>query len=425
MRVGVRALKKVTYLTGAVVHMNCRRFPTRHLSIPHRTPTTSAQRLIALFHDVEHPSDEQKILLGAAHYTLALQDTSIPRSKMHLNSAITRLHNTRNRTPNWFSLIANAYVKRAELLELENGYTTAIQDYQRALDVFEYRPYTTLLDTDKLLLAQSAISIADLSLHVKLEEPTPFHPLSYVNKALAYLSKIPRAASVRTTLAYANQMAGVALTPTDRHAAMRALRTAMAHAFQAESEAACRILSDIYDNMGLLYATYFETCAIQTIPPYYCDAAKLYFQMALLFGPPETLSFEERDILIESLSNNIEYVLCPHLPVPTGIIRDLADALVFLYYCTGDQSVSNKALCNQLDPSIIVDLYARYMHVLMAECYHRDNTEARLLEWINADDTIFRLDMDETLLAILSKKNKHNVYYLNANLSKHTMTHTG
>jgi tetratricopeptide (TPR) repeat protein len=378
----------------------------------------AAEQFVSLFHHINAPTEEQHAVLAAAHYTLASQDTiSLYRSKMHLNSAITLLQGIKNHPPNWFSLMANAYVKRAELVEQENGYTTAIFDYQRALEVFESYPEADITNLDKLMLAQCAISIADLVVHEQqFDEGFShcFHPLFYVNQALGYLSTLPMDEDeMWTTLAYAHQIAGLALTPIDRTEAIEAFRTAITMAFKADSKVACGVLGDIYNSMGLFYEQYFHNYPIQKVPLGYSDYAMIYFGVALFFSPNEAFPYDEDNLLLHSIFESIYRVLDPFLPsLSPTVMRDFIDALIFIYYCVSDQTLPNQELCRQLKEPEMLNTYAQHIYWLVVECYRRDNTQARLLKLVNPDKADTRLDTTELLGTILNQTPKNNVHYL-------------
>lgn len=110
----------------------------------------AAGQFITLFYKLNSPCSQQYFMLAAAHYILALrEDLSRRRCKMHLNSCITLLQNlsfenlspenlsTEDRNPLWHSLLANAYARRAELYEDEDGLEQALNDYLRVLELFD------------------------------------------------------------------------------------------------------------------------------------------------------------------------------------------------------------------------------------------------------------------------------------------------
>jgi len=269
-----------------------------------KNSVAAAKRFISILHHEKSINLEQQAMLAAAHYTLALQQSiSSYRSKMHLNSTITLLQNIarenkedkQSQHPNWISLLANAYTKRAELLEYEHEFTVAMKDYHRALELFDMLPHP-LSNADRLQLAQCAISIADLEVNTQnlnnnfqnqgtdnstnsidsinslnsthsINSVNSFnslvHPLFYVNKALENLLALNQEGEeIWTTLSYAHQIAGIALIPLDVIEAAEAFRTAVSMAFKATPKAACRLLGDIYNSIGLLYEQHAETYLI-------------------------------------------------------------------------------------------------------------------------------------------------------------------
>ena len=203
-------------------------------------PVIAAQKFIRLFSDVIRPNQEQQAMLAAAYYVLATeQNLSINRSKMHVNAAITLLKNIVQdyRKTNWRSQIAHAYFKRAELQEEKSAFNSAGDDYKNAITILEEDQGKITQDKDHLLLARSALSIADLMVHeqVELNEEKPSHPLFYVNKALEYLGKIHDLNDeIWTTYAYAHQIAGICLSTDHFNEACNAFQAALLMVFKTQ-----------------------------------------------------------------------------------------------------------------------------------------------------------------------------------------------
>lgn len=384
---------------------------------------SAAKRFVSLFHHIQNPDAEQLTLLAAAHYTLGLQkNISVGRAKMQLNSAITLLHNVpaASRKSNWYSLMANAYIKRAELLEQEDNFVTALMDYKKAIEFYEARiPSYKVPDFDRLLLAQAAISIADLTVNEQMAFYTlgyASHPLFYVNKALEYLSRLSREQreqdEVWTTLAYAHQIAGIALTPIDLLEATEAFRTAILMAFKSEPKSACQLLGDIYNSMGLLYEQHFQRYPIQKVPLCLSEQATIYFNLALIFSPSDTL-IEQEDDAVDIIFETIYRALDPFptLFSPT-VMRDLIDALIFIYYCITDNSSDLQEPFWHLNQPEILKLYAQHIYWLVTEYQRREDIQSRLLEYANPSEIEIGLDLTDILPVFTREKTGNNVHYL-------------
>src|SRR5437868_4585553 len=102
-----------------------------------KNPLEQAERVIALIQKLGFTKDVHKPLLASAHYTLGCQHTiSRSKAKMHINSAITLLQNSKVKTLQTRMDQAQAYSKRAEMLEKEGAFLQASLDYQRILSLF-------------------------------------------------------------------------------------------------------------------------------------------------------------------------------------------------------------------------------------------------------------------------------------------------
>jgi tetratricopeptide (TPR) repeat protein len=391
---------------------------------------SAAKSYIALYPKLNAPTKEQHSMLAAAHYTLSLQE-DIPTShaKMHTNSTITLLQNLPERNQDFDSMMAKAYFKRAEFFENEYAYKAAGLDYQRALEVFKNFDTETLTYDDKLLLAKSAISIADLILDNQLDNPIDhyldnqlepgditeklYHPLYYVNKALEYLADIPKTNDeIWTTFAYAHQIAGLALSTIDAVEAKEAFRTAIAMAFKAEPISAANMLGDIYNSLGLLYEHQFRECPIQKEPPKFNDQSLIYFGIALFFTPSEEIPIEEDQQLLETVFETIYRALDPFLtPLSPTVLHDFIDALIFMYYCVADQTLPNYTLCQQLGEAETFETFAQHIFWLVSESYRREHHKGRLLEINQLHDSELVLDLDISLASLLNPS-QNKVHYL-------------
>lgn len=380
---------------------------------------SAAKKYIDMFYQIRKPNAEQRCMLAAAHYTLALQD-QIPFSqcKMHTNAAITLLQNVKNRTEELNSMIASAYFKRAELFEYEHYFSAAGQDYRRILGVFEdHKDISTLAHDDKLMLAQSAISLADLILNQQIDiqevkQSCKDHPLFYVNKSLEYLTELPKGQDeIWTTLAYAHQIAGIALSSIDVVEAKEAFRTAIAMAFKADPKIACRMLGDIYNSLGLLYEQQFHECPIQKVPANVNDHAFIYLGLALLFQPNEDNAWEEQSLL-DTLFDTIYRALDPFLPsLSNTVIRDFIDALIFTYYCVSDDILPNQQFCLQLKEPDMFNTFAHHIYWLVAEFFRRDHHTVRLLEIIKPCEYDLAIDLSVSLESLMNS-DQNKIYYL-------------
>lgn len=441
-----------------------------------KNSVSAAKRFISIFHHVESINSEQQAMLASAHYTLATQQTLSPhRSKMHLNSTITLLQNIPDKEKifnlKWLSLLANAYTKRAEQLEYEQEFKMAMKDYQRAFTIFRQLP-RPLQNPDKLQLAQCAISIADLvvnteefeaekaknlykskekgtgttteaqaeflkttensienfnnnpkeNLKENLKEknlkdnitPSFLHPLSYINIALENLLELNHdGEEIWTTLAYAHQIAGIALISLDVFEAVEAFRTAVAMAFKATPQASCRLLGDIYNSIGLLYEQQSETCPILNLSPTLNDNALIYFAMGLLFSPSDPLPSEENHRLLDYVFDIIYRVMDPFLaPVSFIVMRDFIDALIFAYYSVSDQSLPNQELYEHFKESDLFNTFAQHIFWLVLEYNRRCDDQGRLLEMTLPENVDLTVDNTDINLALSNPYSDRNVLYL-------------
>jgi len=385
-------------------------------------PILAAQKFIQLFEQVPRPNEEQRAILAAAYYTLATQQNiSCNRSKMHVNAAIVLLKNIniKNRKANWNSQIAHAYFKRAEILEERSSFQLASRDYQHAIQALE-RAHSGLAieDDDRLLLAQSAISIADLIVNEQIEVNNKAlelsHPLFYINKALEHLAQTTDMSDdIWATLAYAHQTAGLALGPQYFEEAKEAFRIALLMAFKTENVRICPLLADIYTCLGLLYEQRYQSCPIEKISNNMLDHAILYFGFSLLFTPDENDEDPEDDItVLESLFEMIYRILDPYLsPLSYRINCDLIDALIYAYMCVNDQVLPNQSLAYQLNQPDALDTYAQHIYWLIIEAYHKQNPGSGLLE-LSDPAEVDIIPNTQTILAILQNHSIDNVYYL-------------
>lgn len=389
----------------------------------------AALRVIALLRHIKVLNEEQQSILASAHYTLALQnDISLPRSKMHTNTAIALLQNIKNPDCQNTIQLANAYFKRAEILELEESFSNASKDYLKAIEIFqELSSNTELLEEDILLLAQAAISIADLIVHENILDCQlkHSHPLYYINKALEYLARIQRNDDeLWITLAYAHQIAGLVLYEEDSLEATEAFRSALSMAFKAEPKSACLMLGEIYQNMGLSYQFSHLNTALHKNS--YCtqENAIIYFGTAKFFESGENLKMEDIHHLLDSLYDTIYRVLDPFLssPLSSTVLHDFIDALIFGYYCISTNSLPNQLLCQTLQETELMGIYAHHIYCLITEAYRRENPNGRLLELADPKTVDLSLDITNILDSILNanQEKNSNIIYLKKNMNNLT-----
>lgn len=390
----------------------------------------AAKEYITLYHQIKSPDEESQSLLASAHFTLALQtDMHWSQCKMHTNAAITLLQNLKNKDAALTTMIANAYFRRAGYFECESSLAAAEQDYHRAILAFEEAAKTNpLADQDLLVLAQCAISIADLSLQKMqkmeteaqgektLQDTQPLyvsHPLYYVNKSLEYLKQVPKThQEIWTNLAYAHHIAGLTLSSIDFKEAKEAFRTAINMAFKAEPIEACDVLGDIYNSLGLLYEQQFHDCIIEKHSKKPNDYALLYFAVSLFFKVEHNHVPADKNLL-DQIFETIYRALDPFLnPLSPAVLRDFIDALIFVYYCVSDDILPNQELCQQLQETNTFNNFAQHIFWLVAESYRRQDHNHRLLEMIELHESDLSLDLQGSLKSLLAGDNK--VIYLNA-----------
>lgn len=379
-------------------------------------PALAAQKFIRLFASSKPVSDEEQAMLAAAYYTLSIdQSLSINRSNMHVNSAIVLLKNinSSHRKVNWYTQIAHAYFKRAELLEEKNSFHSASIDYQQVIDSLEASlTQSPAGDKELLLLARAALSIADLIVHehVNRVQSKLAHPLFYVNKALEYLADIQETNDdVWTTHAYAHQIAGITLSHSHFAEAQEAFRVALMMLFKTESTRVSPLLADIYTCLGLLYEQQYHAIPVKHCSESLLDQAMIYFGLSLVFS--HTDSDDESPLLaLESLFEIIYRVLDPYLaPLNQVLIFQLVDALLYSYMCIMDKMLPNETLAMQLDQPETLDVYAQHIYWLVMEAFNKRHPRNNRLEIQSPSRTGSLVD-SETILNMLEEDLPMNVY---------------
>lgn len=388
---------------------------------PFTYPLSLAKRFVHLFERTKPPVNEQQALLAAAYYTLSVDESaSHSQSNIHINSAIALLKKIPRplRKNNWNSQIAHAYFKRAELLEDKAAFGSAIYDYQQVMVAFEANRQDYLNDKDKLILAQSAISIADLLVtdHTK-ENTSVSHPLFYINKGLEYLANVTETdQETWATHAYAHRIAGVILSVGNFAEAKEAFRVALLMAFKSDNSRVCPLLADLYSLLGLLYEQNYEACPIQKDAVSFLDHARIYFELSLLFTPSqEEEDDNETDYVlgVESLFELIYRVLDPSLSELTyQPVSDLIDALIYAFICVIDKVLPNKNLEQQLDHPDVLDTYAQHVHWLLIEAYRRKHIDEYFIQIMDFKPVKFEVDAEQVFFLMQNQGVRENVYYL-------------
>lgn len=430
----------------------------------------TARQFIDLFYHIDSPSNEEYFTLATAHYTLALQQNlSKNLCKMHLNSSITLLQNLpkADRCSHWQSLIANSYAKRAELLEQEDVLPQALNDYLRILALFE--PHLNLkhspvnphsnsnilnatnttnttqnqpvnrFDSDRLLIAQTAISVADLILNqcfaVELYVDLALkEPIFYINTALENLSKLPQEEDeILLTLAYAQQISALAAAANhqDFPQALIRFRLALKYAFKASSKRSCHILGDIYNSLGLLFEQQNLCLTIEPETDQQSDHAFIYFALALFFCPTQTLidnpiftdyqhhqlnrnpEFTEctdgqefLDIIFDNIHRTLEYN--PY-PISIEVLRDLIDALIYVYFCLIDNTLPNQAISKLLKQKEPLDHFVQHIYWLFSEYNRRKNQKSSLLSFMDEIEQNLSQDISDKICDFFNAPKKDNV----------------
>lgn len=373
----------------------------------------TANQFIELVQQLSHPTQEQQAMLANAHFTLACHDaTSFNLVKLHLNSAIALFQNLTERPVELTGMMAEAYFKRAALFEYEEAYASAFLDYQKILDIFE-ADNTNLEDPHKLLLAQTAISMADLILnqtHLFPVHQKP-HPLFYINQSLQYLTELPgHQEEICPTMAYAHQIAGLALTAIDGSEAKEAFRTAINLLFKTEPLIACEMLGDIYNSLGLLYEQERQDCPICVLSKPANEHALIYFTLALFFTPEEEIQSESDSL--NQIFETIYRCLDPFLtPLSSTVLKNLIDGLIFTYYCVNDNILPNETLNQQLAEKENFNNFAHHILSLVSESFRRDHFYGRLLDVMTIHESDLFLDLENSLDSLLEPQ-KNKVHYL-------------
>ncbi len=378
-------------------------------------PLLAAQRFIRALTGSQRTTQKQQVLLAAAHYTLAgEQNLSLPRSTLHLNTAITLLKKVQSpyQSSEWQIQLAQTCFRRAEVLEQKQAFNQAFDDYQQTLNLLQSLE-TKLQDRDYLLLARAALCMADLINHACLDPKlvTFQHPLVYVNQALSALDAIEKPSDeVSITHAYAHQIAGISLGHHDFEEAVQALETALAIALKTQCMQTATLLVDIYTCLGLLYeqATRPAAFMIQTDPR--ADYALIYFGLSLLFGPEESDADDDHFVL-DCLFDMIYSVLDPHSTVlPQKLSMQLVDALIQVYTCVVQKRLPNQVLLEQLREETALDSFARHIYWLVLEIHTEQNAPQAFIPALiapYAPPVSMIYDVD----ALFTEKFVDNVYY--------------
>lgn len=385
-------------------------------------PLSVAHKFIHLYDHLKRPSEEQRTILATAYYTLSTQNhISCHRQKMHVNSAITLLKNIKiqKRGNHWGPQLARAYFKRAELLEAKESFALATNDYKEAILVLEqFENETILEDTDRLLIAQAAISIADLIVNEQIDDKALNlnHPLFYINKALEHLAELSESNdNILSTYAYAHQIAGISLSVHHFEESKDAFRVALRMVFKTETMSISPLLADIYTCLGLLYEQQYENWPIiKKAPEYLLDHAMVYYGLALLFNPSEDGNNDQEVLALESLFDLIYRVLDPYIsPLSYQITSDLIDALIYNYFCIINETLPNRILQKELNQPETLNRYAQHIYWLVSEAYCKKNPRMAL-NFLNVNtytECEHRLVADD-ILSIIQCKKIDNVYYL-------------
>jgi len=376
----------------------------------------AAQRFIRAFTGSERSTQKQQVLLAAAHYTLAgEQNLSLPRSTLHLNTAITLLKKVQSpyQSSEWQIQLAQACFRRAEVLEQKQAFHQAFDDYQETLNLLESLE-TKLQDSDYLLLARAALCMADLINHacIDAKRVTFQHPLLYVNQALSALDTIEKPSDeVSITHAYAHQIAGISLGHQDFEEAVQALETALAIALKTQCTQTATLLADIYTCLGLLYeqATRLSAFIIQADPR--ADYALIYFGLSLLFGPEESDTDPDDHFALDCLFDMIYSVLDPHSTVlAQKLSMQLVDALIQAYTCVVQKRLPNQVLLAQLREGAALDSFARHIYWLVLEVHALQNAPQAFIPALIAPYAS-HLSMACDVDALFTEKPIDNVYY--------------
>ncbi len=380
-------------------------------------PLLAAQCFIRAFTGSQRTTQKQQVLLAAAHYTLAgEQNLSLPRSTLHLNTAITLLKKVQRpyQSSEWQIQLAQACFRRAEVLEQKQAFHQAFDDYQQTLNLLQGLEIK-LQDRDYLLLARAALCLADLINHACIDPKlaTFQHPLVYVNQALSALEAIQQPSDeVSITHAYAHQIAGITLGHHNFEEAVQALETALAIALKTQCIQTATLLTDIYTCLGLLYEQVTRPSIFMHQADPRADYALIYFGLSLLFGPEESDADPDDPFVLDCLFDMIYSVLDPHLTVlAPKLSMQLVDALIQAYTCVVQKRLPNQALLEQLREGYALDSFARHIYWLVLEVHAEQNAHEAFIPALiapYAPPVSMVYDVD----ALFTEKFVDNVYYL-------------
>ncbi len=384
-------------------------------------PLLAARHFIRAFMELGNPSQKQQVLLAAAHYTLAgEQNLSLPRSTMHLNTAITLLKKAKPPYPSleWQSQLAQAYFRRAECLEQKQCFNQALYDYQQTLGLLlDFQPL--LQDSDRLLLARAALCMADLIHHACIDlKASPGHApsttLIYVNQALSALETIQKSSdAVSITHAYAHQMAGMSLGSQDFEEAELALQTALSIALSTQCLQTPTLLADIYTCLGLLYEQHTRPAALSLVPDNGADYALIYFGLSLLFGTEEMAEDPEDCVALDCLFDMIYSVLDPEpFVLPQHLSMQLVDALIQAYTCVVQKTLPNQILLEQLTEGDALDSFARHIYWLVLEVHAQQHAHLDFIPALITPHTAILPFVYKTEALFTEEIYPNNVYYL-------------
>lgn len=302
-------------------------------------PVALAEELIHAVANPNHLPDKHKRLVGAAHYSLAFNhDYASARRRLHLNNAIAILQQVQHFDEPWANEITLAYFKRAEIAEEQGNVVAALYDYQKIIDILE--TVEARDDNQRMLLAQSYLALADLGfmeLAINSADQAYFHAQLAIDELQAIEEKDDE---VWHSLSHTYYTAAIALTEDNPDKVLSLVKQALHYAYMTDGRLSSPVLVDIYRFLNTYYIERSNLADTAWETLHFDYAARVYSDLTTFFHFDEDTFFEHAFHALESLIElPILMMRFKGASLPEAVIRDFIDAMIYIYYCLGDQSL--------------------------------------------------------------------------------------